>query len=471
MPLEYIKSNKGSDILVIDNFTFVTEKIYKGKNLWKCTEYRTAKCKSRCHTMNDIITKQPTEHNHIPDVAKVKAKIVVNDLKETASTSTEATHQLIATTSVGLSQAVAAQLPSVVNLKQIVRRVRHDHQAPLPNPRYLDELQICAPYNVTLRGDNFLLHDSGPGLEQVVLFSTARNLEYLSQSRNWFADGTFKSAPPLFQQLYTIHVLKCNKVIPMVYVLSNEKSTNSYIHVLTELKHLQSRLNPSTIMVDFEQAALLAFQTIFPDAVQQGCFFHFSQCIWRKLQQTPDLQQRYISDEHFALNIRHLAALAFVPKDDVITVFDELMDSEFYIDNSVDLREFLHYFEDTWIGRPARRGGRSAPLYPIELWNVHAQVVEDLPRTNNSVEGWHRGFSHLLSANHPTIWKFIDGLKKEQSLNELKLEQFTAGQPAAEGKKKYRDTSERIKSIVEEYGNRSNIDYLRGVAHNLNLQV
>ena len=53
---------------------------------------------------------------------------------------------------------------------------------------------------------------------------------------------------------------------------------------------------------------------------------------------------------------------------------------------------------------------------------------------------------------------FIDGLKKEQSLNELKLEQFTAGQPAAEGKKKYRDTSESIKSIVEEYGHRSNID-------------
>ena len=111
------------------------------------------------------------------------------------------------------------------------------------------------------------------------------------------------------------------------------------------------------------------------------------------------------------------------------------------------------------------------PIYPIALWNVHAQVVEDLPCTNNSVEGWHRGFSQLLSANHSTIWKFIDGLKKEQSLNDLRLEQFTAGQPAAEGKKKYKDTSERIKSIVEEYGKRSNMDYLRGVAHNLNLQV
>ena len=121
-------------------------------------------------------------------------------------------------------------------MKQTVRRVRHDHQAPLPNPRNPDELQISCPYNVTLRGDNFLMIDNGPGLKRVLIFSTTRNLEYLAESRNWFADGTFKSAPPLFQQLYMIHILKYNKVIPMVYVLSNDKSTSNYVHILTELK-------------------------------------------------------------------------------------------------------------------------------------------------------------------------------------------------------------------------------------------
>ena len=82
MAVEYLKSNKGSDLLVLENLTYVTEKIYTGKHMWRCTEYRTAKCKSKCHTKNNIVTKQPTEHNHVADVAKVKAKKVVNEMKD-----------------------------------------------------------------------------------------------------------------------------------------------------------------------------------------------------------------------------------------------------------------------------------------------------------------------------------------------------------------------------------------------------
>ena len=94
-----------------------------------------------------------------------------------------------------------------------------------------------------------------------------------------------------------------------------------------------------------------------------------------------------------------------------------------------------------------------------------------MPKTNNAAEGWHRGFHQLLGAYHPTIWKFIDGLKKEQSFNELKLEQFVAGHQPPKGKKKYQEAANRIKSIVEEYGNRPVLQYLRGIAHNINLNV
>ena len=209
----------------------------------------------------------------------------------------------------------------------------------------------------------------------------------------------------------------------------------------------------------------------FPDASQQGCLFHLSQCIWRRIQQIPGLADRYTTDAEFSLGIRHLAALAFIPAADVIEVFEQLIDSPFFKDHEEEIRELVNYFEDNWIGRPARRGGRSASIFPVTLWNVHDQVVHDLPRTNNSVEGWHRGFSQLLGAYHPTIWKFIDGLKKEQSMNEMKLEQFLAGWQPPPSKKKYRETAQRIKKIVSEYGNCSNVDYLRGIAHNLSLQV
>lgn len=49
------------------------------------------------------------------------------------------------------------------------------------------------------------------------------------------------------------------------------------------------------------------------------------------------------------------------------------------------------YFEDTYVGRP-RRYGLCSALFPPEVWSVRESTLEDMPRTNNSFEAWHRGF-------------------------------------------------------------------------------
>ena len=193
--------------MIINGYTFRKEKIINDKKIWRCTEYRKARCMSRCHTKYEVITKQPTEHNHVTDKATVEAKKVIGIMKDRAATSTEATHQIVAKASAGLSVAVSAQLPAVNRMKQTIRRVRHEHQAPLPNPTSLDVLTLPIEYKTTVRGDNFLLHDSGPGDKRMLIFSTTRNLELLEQCPHWYADGTFKTSPPLFTQVYTIHAI------------------------------------------------------------------------------------------------------------------------------------------------------------------------------------------------------------------------------------------------------------------------
>jgi len=55
----------------------------------------------------------------------------------------------------------------------------------------------------------------------------------------------------------------------------------------------------------------------------------------------------------------------------------------------------------------------------VSILSSIIQALEDLPKTNNNVEGWHRSFSQLLGAYHPNILKFINGLKKEQSIQIL----------------------------------------------------
>jgi hypothetical protein len=78
-------------------------------------------------------------------------------------------------------------------------------------------------------------------------------------------------------------------------------------------------------MTDFERAAINAFTSSFPSSNQRGCFFLFSQCIWRRIQtqECYEIHQQYIKDPNFALQIKMLAALAFIPPNDVIKVFDD----------------------------------------------------------------------------------------------------------------------------------------------------
>ncbi len=72
--------------------------------------------------------------------------------------------------------------------------------------------------------------------------------------------------------------------------------------------------------------------------------------------------------------------------------------------------------------------------------------------------------------DYPNIWKLIDGLRKVQKGRDLFLESLIAGHPPPLKKRKYRDCDTRIRTIVDDYRNRNFIDYLRGIAHNFEME-
>jgi len=105
------------------------------------------------------------------------------------------------------------------------------------------------------------------------------------------------------------------------------------------------------------------------------------------------------------------------------------------------------------------------------LWNCHQATADGISRTNNSVEGWHKRFSSLLGGPHPTIWRFIDAIKEEQSVTEMKINQLVAGIPSQPRRRKYRNLEKRLLNIVENYENQSVSEYLLGIAHNVKFQI
>ena len=166
----------------------------------------------------------------------------------------------------------------------------------------------------------------------------------------------------------------------------------------------------------------------------------------------------------FYLLKNQISILAFVPEADVIDAFEAVSE-----DFPLDAQAVIDYFEDTYIGRLRPGGHRRAPLFDMELWNMYNQTIDDLPRTNNAVEGWHRSFQANVGAYHPNFWRFIDILKREQNLTQVNIAQARAGHPAEPQRRRYQDSNQRIKNIVQDYPNRNIMQYLRGLAHNISM--
>ena len=378
-------------------------------------------------------------------------------------------HFLLSLISSSLTPCSIGKLPLLNSLKRNVQNVRHvKYQGNLRSATSRSDLVLPDAFVTLENGENFLLFDSGNNMQRIIIFGTAQGLDILGQAEHWFCDGTFKASPALFDQLFIVQGRFRDSILPLLYVLMPNRTQSSYNRVLTALGNLRPNLAPATIMSDFERASINAFHDSYPAAQQRGCFFHFSQSVWRHIQQDSVLLHEYREKPDFALQMKMLAALAFLPPEKVPTSYDKLVGSSFFEENYEILRQFLNYFESTWISSFNRRRERQPPIFAVALWNCRQSVLDGLGKTNNACEGFNRAINSMLGAAHPTIFKLLDCLKKQQELTRAKIERIFGGGAEDVGRDKYKESADRLKKIVEEYEYKDEtlLDHLRGVAHN-----
>ena len=56
-------------------------------------------------------------------------------------------------------------------------------------------------------------------------------------------------------------------------------------------------------------------------------------------------------------------------------------------------------------------------------------MANDCPRTNNLCEGWNNKFYHLIGYQHPSIWKLIRTIQKEESVVSAVIARDSVGEP------------------------------------------
>ncbi|CAM4980366.1 unnamed protein product [Rotaria socialis] len=210
-----------------------------------------------------------------------------------------------------------------------------------------------------------------------------------------------------------------NAIIPLVYGLLIGKSADDY-NLFFEKVLEQDNFQPESIMTDFETGTIKSVKDMLP-------------------------------------NILH--------KDQIIIAFDLICD--LFDDDTDDL---LEYFEKTWIGEPKRRGtGRKKPQFDHKLWNIHDRVVATVPRSNNSVEGWHNALASRVAISYPTIVKLGVKIRREQSKFEVDMAKILQGHNIKTKKACYRKLDECITRLVSSFDPTQLDQLLKNMAANITL--
>ncbi|CAF4780521.1 unnamed protein product [Rotaria sp. Silwood1] len=400
----------------------------------------------------DTFLSQPTSHSHAPQPDRIPAIQLQNEIKARAATTDESTSSILHSAFRTYPLSAVGALPKNDTLMLTIRRQRTVETV---------DADGRLPENLkkTYRGEDFILHED----EHLIIFTTKTNLSILKQNKHWFADGTFKVCPDDYYQLFTLHAMMTNAIIPLVYGLLIGKSNDDYNQFFEKLFE-QDNFQPESIMTDYEGGTIKSVKEMLPNVLHKGCLFHFSQAVWRQVQ-NKGLATKYREDESFRLKIKKLIALAFLPVDDITTAFNLIVDE---FDEEAD--DLLEYFEKTWIGEPKRRGtGRKKPLFDHKLWNIHDRVTAAVPRSNNSVEGWHNAFANRVSISHPTIIKLTEKIRREQSKFEVDIAKILQGHDIKTKKACYRRLDERITRLVNAYDSSQLDQFLTNMAANVTM--
>ena len=90
------------------------------------------------------------------------------------------------------------------------------------------------------------------------------------------------------------------------------------------------------------------------------------------------------------------------------------------------------------------------------------------PRTQNAVEGWHNRWGNLIGKAHVGLYKIIEEMQREQQQTDIQIENINRGAPRPSKRDQYIDRENQILDIFND-NNRTLINFLRGIAHNISL--
>ncbi|XP_069136696.1 uncharacterized protein [Argopecten irradians] len=433
--LKFVDNRLGGQNLAHDGHLYRIKFTRGERTYWRCT---VSTCPATVNTRNRILVgfgRHP--HSHPANHASIVAKEIMSYVKTRSQREVRPIPSIYQEEVTKLrdsdwddeARAVVQQIPTFNSARSALYRARRKQTPRLPKTRA--EIDLDGRWTETVTGERFLLFDDGDDA-RILAFATFGNLTNLAAADTVFCDGTFYTCPTLFHQIYTIHAEVDGAMTPLVYALLPGKSQDIYIRFLSLLKtamhDCQLQLSPTTVFADFEIALHNAMRHVFPGVSMKGCFFHYTQCIWRKVQQT-GLQTAYRENDDIRKLVRRAAVLPLIPQERVEVVWfnalDDLEDAELPNDTT----PLTDYVVNQWI-----EGDTT-------MWNHY---TTEGPRTTNHLESWHAKLKKKVQHAHPNLYTIIQVFKDTEASNEISNIQKRAGGSQRPRSRKYRRIDSRL---------------------------
>lgn len=432
VPARFIPSKRGGQLLVLpDNFVFRINNTVNDTKYWRCVK----ECSATAVTRQLNVVSSKGIHNHPPDAGFIQEKVAIAEAK------TDAVNQPLKSMKRVYSEAFQVQpneenfdpLPSFTKHKHSLYRARAHRLPRIPHSRAA--IALDGQWTQTIDGRNFVLANDGVE-DRLIIFGTTQNLRFLCAADTVYMDGTFKMAPAMFLQIFSIHVKVMDVMRPVCIALLPYKNEATYTRFLNLLRTAAGQhghqFNPPIVCIDFESAMITSDQQIYPNARIRGCLFHYSQAIWRHVQLL-GLTVRYNDDAEFNRVVRRATALPLLPPDRVDEVWLEAINEVAEPDAAA--QQFMDYVTTTWVDNMVAR-------FPIEIWTQFDNISGT--RTNNHLESWHSTLNRQMNRPHPNVFALIETLQLEQQRVEQNHRLLQAGGEKPKQRLTYQRTTERL---------------------------
>ena len=206
-------------------------------------------------------------------------------------------------------------LPDLDHLIRCVNRVREKYR-----PKHPKELDFMLDFDNIPQ--QFVREDLYENNQRYIIMCTDRQLQLLKKTKTVFFDATFKCVKDPFKQLASMHSFVKSegtmKMVPLAFIIMSRRQTVDYTTVLEAIfKMIKHDNNIQEVVIDFERAMWSAFKKVLPShAKLHGCWFHWSQCVYRKVKDVK-LHHQYAKTGSIREFIKMLMALPHLPAEHI----------------------------------------------------------------------------------------------------------------------------------------------------------